>query len=132
MKGYTFNPQIIDHHLKSYKGKGKMVMMDLRELKVRMPDKSIINIEETPHFKYCNGNQEPYKDFLKQWFRQDEYQSSLNSLEYLMTDDHYYLEGKHSEDYIRCGQDLVIRDGVHRAARLVHLRVQEVPVIIED
>ncbi len=127
MIGYMKTISDMQLDLERYDGPEEVHIIKIATLRVRMPLEGIIAIDETPHYQYALGNQQPYKDWLITHHHL--YDSSLASFDYLMTDESNYLEGKHDQDYIMHDDDLVIIDGTHRATRLFQLGVVHAPVL---
>lgn len=133
MKGYTDNPTDIMQAVFDYRGLHTPHVIEVRKLRVRMPLPGdvhiIVDIHETPHYQYTQGNTQPYKDWLRE--HNHLYDESLASFEHLMNDDSIYLESPHDKKFIKHDHQLVITDGVHRATRLYSLGVDFAPVLLE-
>lgn len=119
------------HDFDRYDGPQSIHLIKISDLKVRMrgdlQGREIVNIDETPHYQYTLGNQQPYKDWLRA--NKHFYDESLASFEHLMTDNSRYLGGDYTMGHILHDDDMVIIDGVHRATRLFHLGVIYAPAL---
>ena len=133
MKDYMRNPSNIMMAVLSYAGPHMPHVMNVRDLKVRMPAgggrHTIVALNETPHYQYALGNKLPYVDWLIEHHHLVE--ESLASFEHLMNDDSVYLDTPHEDKFIMHDHDLVIVDGVHRATRLCSLGANFVPVLLK-
>jgi len=125
MKGYKQEIGLIA--MFDYKGPDIVVYMAPKRLRVRLPSGDIVALDETPHYQYTIGNKQPYCDWLIEYGHL--YESSLASFEHLMSDESFYLEGQHAQDFILCDKNFVIIDGVHRATRLFQLGARRIPVL---
>lgn len=135
MKGYTSDESVMREHIDQYTGKNQPHIVELEKLKVIDIRGHITSIKESPHYQYTAGNKQPYIDFLKR-DHPTEYEESIESFEYLMNSDLNYLDPNHKkyngwggEDHFIIHDDYVIRDGVHRATRLVQLGITHAPVL---
>lgn len=135
MKGYTRDESVMRKHMDGYKGKNQPHIVDIENLKVIDKRGKITSIKETPHYQYALGNKEPYKAFLRA-DHPSEYEESLESFEYLMNNELDYLDSSHKkyngwggEDHFIIHDNHVVRDGVHRAARLTQLGIKRAPVL---
>ncbi len=135
MKGYTSDESVMREHIDQYTGKNQPHIVELEKLKVIDIRGHITSIKESPHYQYAAGNKQPYIDFLKR-DHPTEYEQSIESFEYLMDSDLDYLDPNHKkyngwggEDHFIIHDNYVIRDGVHRAARLLQLGIDTAPVL---
>lgn len=94
-------------------------------------------LNKTPHYKYINGNTQPYKAYLKKFGNRVGYpdEHTVANFNKLLRNDFSYLKGKFSENYIVCekikdtdGFKNVIIDGVHKAVILFNQGIEEIPV----
>ena len=141
MKGYTTDKELMCKDMAKYSGEMnhrfgigsgpyEPCIVEIAKLKVRTPDKDIINISESPHYQYAIGNKDVYIDFLHEFYHQwAPFDIQLKSFDYLLSDEKNYLDPPHDQDFILCGQDLVIADGVHRTTCLVLLGVKFAPIL---
>lgn len=131
MKGYTVDAAELREPIFNYEGPHVAHIMDLTKLRVRMPRGDggflFLKIHQTPHYKYTQGDTQPYKDWLVE--HRHLYDESLASFEHLMNDDSNYLDPPYNDEWIMHDDDLVIVDGVHRATRLYALGHTFVPVL---
>lgn len=130
MKGYNIS-RLPKTYISQYPGPHEVWLLEVAKLRVRMPDGTIRALDETPHYQFVRGNKEPYKRWLRRYNHL--YESSLDSFESLLREDFYYLEGEYSQDFIRCNQNFVIIDGVHRATVLYRRNGSTIviPVVME-
>jgi hypothetical protein len=131
MKDYIRDPNAIMMAIFTYAGSHMPHVMNVRDLKVRMPivggGHVIMNLNETPHYQYALGNKGSYLEWLIRHNHLVE--ESLASFEHLMNDDSTYLDAPHGDKFIMHDNDLVIVDGVHRATRLCALGATFIPVL---
>lgn len=118
-------------HIDRYQGRHHPHIVEMSKLKVALPDKSIVNICETPHYQYMLGDHDIYMKFLdKHYLQHSPFEHQLQSLDILMNDDSDYLDEKFHDGLIIHKNDFIIMDGVHRAARLLHLGIN-IAVVLE-
>lgn len=97
----------------------------------------IIKLNESPHYKYLNGDEKSYIEYLRKYGKSVGYriEHSVNNFENLLSNKYRYLEGCYSSDYIICervitlfGYKNVILDGFHRACILLKKGIKDIPV----
>ena len=135
MKGYTIDESVMRKHMDGYTGKNQPHIVDLEKLQVIDIRGKITSIKDSPHYQYVLGNKQPYIDFLKR-DHPSEYEQSIESFEYLLNSELDYLDTNHKkyngwdgEDTFIIHDNYVIRDGVHRASRLLQLGIKLAPVL---
>jgi hypothetical protein len=130
MRGYTDDIQTMRQHMALYNGPHKVDVVSLSDLRVSIPGRGIVTLDQTPHYQYILGNKQPYLDLLLA--QNYLYHQSINSFEYVINNDLDYLDKPHEQDFIFCYTTCVIIDGVHRATYLFHLDIKQAPVILAE
>ena len=135
MKGYTIDESVMRKHMDGYTGKNQPHIVDLEKLQVIDIRGNLSSIKDSPHYQYVLGNKQPYIDFLKR-DHPSEYEQSIESFEYLLNSELDYLDTTHKkyngwggEDTFIIHDNYIIRDGVHRASRLLQLGIKLAPVL---
>jgi len=96
----------------------------------------ILPLKESPHYKYLMGEKTAYKNYLDNfggYFLTEDYSpEKFNNL----LKNSSYLEQPHDNSYILTeelsSQKYVILDGVHRAAKLLHLKEEEIILAVKE
>lgn len=88
-------------------------------------------LEESNHFKYLNGNKQPYFDMIIR----GKFCSNYSDLFDNLINNFTYLQNGHENDYIITyaeGDKHIILDGCHRAALLKKQGYTIIPVVIVE
>jgi hypothetical protein len=130
MRGYTDDIKKMQQHMELYDGQYKVDIVSIADLRADIPGRGIITLDQTPHYQYIIGNKYPYLNLLLA--QNYPYHQSIDSFEYVINNNLYYLDKPHERDFIFCYTTRVIIDGVHRASYLFYLGVKQVPVILAE
>ena len=68
MNGYTTDEKTMFIQMNNYQGRYIPHIIETSRLRARMPNGEIIELWETPHYKYMMGDKQPYIDFRKEQF----------------------------------------------------------------
>lgn len=135
---FCFSAEIPDHVVRY--SCVKIRKINLQSIKARMVTKESyrhIPLEESPHWQFLNGHEEPYQRYLQEFGKDVGLEHSPVVFRALIKEmeEVGYLGGDHGRGYIivqREGDDLVIRDGFHRACILLHSGEQIIPMAVLD
>ena len=93
----------------------------------------IVSLAQTPHYQRLAGNVGPYQSYIN-GLSETGAVHSQSAFERLLNSSDSYLSKGHASDHIVCelvDQKCVILDGLHRAAVLLHNKVDAIPVAIK-
>jgi len=95
------------------------------------PQKELIQLKDSPHYKFLCGDIKPYIDYLKIANQPDH---SVLKYEKLIQQ-FSYLSSKYENDYIVCLKKddvYIIQDGFHRACILLHTGKKEIDILYDN
>ena len=94
------------------------ISIDGRTIPKNLITKKIVNVENTPHYKFLEGNEDLYKEYFnKNKWKNYGTKHSYENYKLLINSFTKYLDSKYEKEYIECkkiGNKYVIIDGLHR------------------
>lgn len=105
--------------------------VDISDLKCSVLGKGIIEVKDSPHFKYVNGNKFEYQSYINKHIGKELQENHFCEAFDRLIDSYdlnYKSDGKKS--FIIVNKNNTIVDGLHRAAILIKLNIKQIRVII--
>ncbi len=102
--------------------------ININELKCSIIDKGIVSIKDTPHYKFVEGNKNPYIEYVDRHIgeklQEDHYSEAFEKL--INNFDKNYNNKNKKKSYIIINKENLILDGLHRFAILKSIGIDNI------